>query len=65
MQRPILERLAEAKDDAAAAIDSGAAAAKLEPVGRGHPRARAADAAPADRFCTAVPLRAERARALA
>ena len=30
MQRPILERLAEAKDAAAAAIDSGAAAAKLD-----------------------------------
>jgi len=30
VQRPILERLAEAKDDAAAAIDSGAAAAKLD-----------------------------------
>jgi anthranilate phosphoribosyltransferase len=30
VQRPILERLAEARDDAAAAIDSGAAAAKLD-----------------------------------
>lgn len=30
VQRPILERLAEAKDDAAAAIDRGAAAAKLD-----------------------------------
>jgi len=30
MQRPILERLAEARDDAAAAVDSGAAAAKLQ-----------------------------------
>ncbi|MFE1645314.1 anthranilate phosphoribosyltransferase [Microbacterium sp. P01] len=29
-QRPILERLAEAQDDAAAAIDSGGAAAKLD-----------------------------------
>jgi len=30
VQRPILERLAEARDDAAAAIDSGAAAATLD-----------------------------------
>ena len=30
VQRPILERLAEAKDDATAAIDTGAAAAKLD-----------------------------------
>ncbi len=30
VQRPILERLAEARDDAAAAIDTGAAAAKLD-----------------------------------
>ena len=30
VQRPILERLAEAKDAAAAAIDSGAAAQKLD-----------------------------------
>jgi len=30
VQRPILERLAEARDDAAAAIDSGAATATLD-----------------------------------
>ena len=30
VQRPILERLAEAKDAAAAAVDSGAASAKLD-----------------------------------
>ncbi len=30
VQRPILERLAEARDDAAAAVDTGAAAAKLD-----------------------------------
>ena len=30
VQRPILERLAEARDAAAAAIDTGAAAAKLD-----------------------------------
>ena len=30
MQRPILERLSEAKQDAEAALDSGAASAKLE-----------------------------------
>ena len=30
VQRPIVERLAEAKDDAAAAIDTGAAVAKLD-----------------------------------
>ena len=40
VQRPILERLAEAKDDAAAAIDSGAAAAKLDHWVDGHARAR-------------------------
>jgi len=30
VQRPILERLAEARDEAAAAIDDGAAAATLD-----------------------------------
>ena len=30
VQRPILERLAEARDDAASAIDSGAASATLD-----------------------------------
>ena len=30
VQRPILERLAEARDDAASAIDDGRAAAKLD-----------------------------------
>ena len=37
VQRPILERLAEAKDAAAEAIDSGAAAAEARRLGRGHP----------------------------